>query len=497
MILMYHKIAPEVKSIWWVSPNAFHMQMCELEGMEVVRLDEYDPENPSHVVITFDGVYSNVCQFALPILKRFEYPFELFISGDSIGRTNEFDSVEPSTSFASIEELNLMVESGGRVQWHSKSHRRIVSAELSKEELLEELNIPDSLKASFSSEHFKWFAYPHGQFDDETKSIVSEKFIGGIACENGSKTDLFALPRITVKENTKLSSTKISCIVASYNYGRFLPDALDSVLRQTVRPDEMIIIDDGSNDETLEIAQDYAAMYPKLIKIVSNETNQGIVKTFNKAVRISTGDFILILGADNRLLSNYIEECARILRKKPDVGIAYTDFYLFGDRARVLFASWNPEFRGRELSQDYFEIKFPVFSESSLQLLKSGRNFIHGSSMFRREAFDEAGGYVEREGKPEDYDLFLRIIDKGWRAEKAGLTGLEYRQHSKDQINLRLGMANLASHYYRQKKRLESENARLLEKIDSQSFALERRIKNILRSAKRLLRKVLEKRGRQ
>ena len=67
MILLYHKVYLESPTEWWVDSNDFWRQMYELQNYEVVNLADYDPNNPEHVVITFDGVYENVFQFALPV----------------------------------------------------------------------------------------------------------------------------------------------------------------------------------------------------------------------------------------------------------------------------------------------------------------------------------------------------------------------------------------------------------------------------------------------
>ena len=93
MILMYHKIYPDSPTMWWVDVDNFYRQMCELKCRKVVSLDDYDPADPDHVVITFDGVYKNVLTFAAPILKDFGYPFELFVTSDYIGKDNSFDTV--------------------------------------------------------------------------------------------------------------------------------------------------------------------------------------------------------------------------------------------------------------------------------------------------------------------------------------------------------------------------------------------------------------------
>ena len=69
MILMYHKVAPETPTMWWVSADAFYRQMWELRGKKVVYLNDYVAGDESNVCITFDGIYDNVYKFAVPILS--------------------------------------------------------------------------------------------------------------------------------------------------------------------------------------------------------------------------------------------------------------------------------------------------------------------------------------------------------------------------------------------------------------------------------------------
>src|SRR5690606_34614224 len=101
---------------------------------------------------------------------------------------------------------------------------------------------------------------------------------------------------------------KIACIIASYNYGPFLIEAIESVLRQTILPNEILITDDCSDDETQEIGESYARNYPSLISYNRNSENLGVVDHFNKAVNLTSAEYVFFLGADNRILSNYIEE---------------------------------------------------------------------------------------------------------------------------------------------------------------------------------------------
>ena len=94
----------------------------------MVTLDEYDPQNPKHMVFTFDGIYENVYQYAFPILKKWDYPFELFVGGSVIGQGNEFDTAEPHARFVTMKQLQDMARHKGRILWHTKSHKSFAKA---------------------------------------------------------------------------------------------------------------------------------------------------------------------------------------------------------------------------------------------------------------------------------------------------------------------------------------------------------------------------------
>jgi len=456
MILMYHKIAPDSPSMWWVTVNNFYRQMFELGNKQVVYLDEYDPENKNHVVITFDGVYRNILTYAAPVLEKFGYPFELFITSDYVGKANEFDTVEPPADFASITELLLLQQKGGRMQWHTKSHPDLKN-ELNTDLIDNELTIPYE-KGYLEENSFKWFAYPYGNFNDGVVDRVKKHFKGAVSCNQGSDTDFFKLNRLTVTNETRLSKETISCIIPSYNYGQFLSEAIESVLRQTIVPDEIIIADDCSTDMTGEIAMYYKKKHPKLISYFKNAENMGIVPHFNKAVSLARGSYIVFLGADNCFQSNYIEECASVLNQYSDVGIAYTDFLLFGSRAKKMYAEFKPEYQS-VIGHDFFKIEFPEAEDIDvMERLKQG-NFIHGSSMYRRSCYEKIGGYKSSTEEPEDYNFFLSAVKNGFKVKKANNTTLQYRQHSLDQANHSFGNQKLVNFYKIRVKELEAELA--------------------------------------
>ncbi len=469
MILMYHKIHPDTPTMWWVSVDEFYRQLCELRGKDVVYLDDYDPQDPNQVVITFDGVYQNVVDFALPLLKKFEYPFELFIAGDHVGKDNGFDSVdkrtgeetgEPLSYFADSAGLKKLVEGGGRLQWHSRSHPNLTT--LSKSEIQKELKVPQKFK-KLDPNGFTWFAYPHGEFNDEVIKETRDNFSGGLSVIQGNDTDSYVLNRLTVVNDTMLSDTTIGVAIPCYNYGSYLVEAIQSVLNQTRPVDKILIIDDGSSDNTQEIARVYVERY-KHIEFIRHEKNRGIIPTFNRAIKTLNTDYVCLLGADNRFMSNYIEEATRVLDSDESVGIAYTDFALFGPLASSMFSRFPKDHRGESIDHKIYPVHFPEFTPERAKKIEKA-NFIHGSSVYRKSIFDAVGGYKESK-TAEDHDLFTRIIKTGWAAGKAQNTFLEYRQHSRTQVNAQLISQDELLFYRSQIPPLRQE----LEQIKSSKF---------------------------
>ncbi|MEH1784547.1 MAG: glycosyltransferase [Nostoc sp.] len=266
---------------------------------------------------------------------------------------------------------------------------------------------------------------------------------------------------VSITNEIKLPTATIAVIISAYNQESFIIEAIESVLRQIRLPDEILISDDASDDNTYQIADSYRIQYPTLIKINRNVENLGIVKNFNKAVSLTNSEYISILNADDRYRSDFIEKTSLVLDQYPDVGIAYSDFALFGSRAKTTYNSLSLDRRGLIKANKFFIVNFPNFNEKTKEELLTKGNFIHGASLFRRQAFEEVGGYVYQETIPEDYYLFSQMVRQGWNARRIPLPLLEYRQYSKSQTNTRLATFAQLQFYKHTAEALYSEVQRL------------------------------------
>ena len=232
---------------------------------------------------------------------------------------------------------------------------------------------------------------------------------------------------------------RISVIITSYNYSRYLDEAINSVLNQTRIPDELLLIDDGSIDDSYSKMLRYAEGNVQLIRVIHHQKNLGIVATFSEAVEASIGDYIVFFGADNYFEPDYIEKCSTVLDEDPHVAIAYTDYVLFGPRAEKVYSAQRDDWKDNQ-SSERFKVVFPEFEKVGIEELRKN-NFIHGSSMYRRLAYFEVGGYkqVREGGSPEDHNLFVRILSQHkWTAVKVPDTLIMYRQHSEEQANIKV-----------------------------------------------------------
>lgn len=233
-------------------------------------------------------------------------------------------------------------------------------------------------------------------------------------------------------------SHTVAVVVANYNYGRYLREAIQSLEEQFLPPDEVVVIDDASTDDSeIVLAELEAHGY----RVVRNTVNLGPVETFRKAISLTRSDLVFVLGADNRLRPDYISRSVAALEQEPGCAVAYSDMLLFGGLAGKLAASTGATHIGRSTGEnwDVFRWRLPPPTPDVLATFAE-RNFVGGSSMFRRDAYEAVGGYRKVTG-PEDHDLFYRIWKAGGGLAHIPACLLEYRQHSPAQANTVLGLA--------------------------------------------------------
>ena len=199
---------------------------------------------------------------------------------------------------------------------------------------------------------------------------------------------------------------RVSVVIPCFNYGCYLSETVESVLSQTLRELEVIIVDDGSEDNSREVAQRLVAAHPGAsIRLICQPNSGSPGAARNTGVEQASGEYILCLDADDILAPDYLRACVSALDGHPEAAIAYGDLQMFGDSHQLVDTrSWN--------------------ARAELEA-----NFIGSASVFRRTAFEAVGGYAPELGY-EDWDFWIGCIDHGWEAVKAPGALWYYRVHS-------------------------------------------------------------------
>jgi peptidoglycan/xylan/chitin deacetylase (PgdA/CDA1 family) len=171
--------------------------MFWLRKYEVVTLGNYNPNNPRQVVLRFDDGYKGVVKYALPILKFFNYPFEVFIVEKYYNIGNKGNK-----TFMNREDLGKILKNNGHLQYHTKTHPDLTT--ISDEKTLrEEIICPNHIKI-LDEAGFNFFAYPYWKYNTKILKIVRDNYQGGLS-GNGFATqhDHFALDCIKTDSKTR------------------------------------------------------------------------------------------------------------------------------------------------------------------------------------------------------------------------------------------------------------------------------------------------------
>ncbi|MCX8533631.1 glycosyltransferase [Chryseobacterium luquanense] len=139
----------------------------------------------------------------------------------------------------------------------------------------------------------------------------------------------------------------ISVALCTYNGEKYLSEQLDSIFLQSVYVDEIVICDDLSTDQTLEVIQSYLDKYPERIKLIVNEQNLGYVKNFEKAISKTTGDLIFLSDQDDIWLKNKVETVLNEFKNHPTKNVFSHDLEILSENGEIIKTSFweSPNFK--------------------------------------------------------------------------------------------------------------------------------------------------------
>lgn len=207
----------------------------------------------------------------------------------------------------------------------------------------------------------------------------------------------------------------ISVIIPSYKYAHYLKECVESVRRQTYPVHEIIVVSDGSPDNTVEVCKELG------VRCIEKE-NGGLSSARNAGIREATGTHITCLDADDKLVPGAIEEHVRLLTN--DKSIAQCALMEFGER---------------------HVINVPPVKTSLQQVMQA--NTVYCNALFPRKAWEDVGGFDESDIMRlgyEDWECWIRMLAAGYHVNTSEFIALRYRVHEGQ-------MTQATSHPNRQK----------------------------------------------
>lgn len=190
---------------------------------------------------------------------------------------------------------------------------------------------------------------------------------------------------------------KVSIIMGIYNCSSTLSEAIDSIIAQTYTNWELIMCDDGSKDNTYDVALSYKEKYPNKIILIKNEKNLGLNKTLNRCLENATGEYIARMDGDDISLPLRFEKEVSFLDEHPEYAIVSSPMIYFDE---------NGEWGESKAIENPTNLDFVT-----------GTPFCHAPCMVRKEAYKEVNGYStdDRTLRAEDYNLWFRLYSMGYK----------------------------------------------------------------------------------
>ena len=203
-------------------------------------------------------------------------------------------------------------------------------------------------------------------------------------------------------------NSDVTVVITCYNYGRFLEECIESALSQVLPPKKVIVINDGSTDNTEYVLKKYKNN--KMLEIIS-QSNSGVVASKNKAMRMVSTKWIIFLDADDKLDANYIKDTT-YLAIANGLDLVYTDSILFGSKNEV--------------------VAYKDYSHRDLYY----SNYIHNSALMRTDILNLVGGYRNIDAF-EDWEMYIRYSKFTHHIARLPKPLLFYRQHEKSSAESR------------------------------------------------------------
>ncbi|MEL1240097.1 glycosyltransferase family 2 protein [Flavobacterium flavipallidum] len=206
----------------------------------------------------------------------------------------------------------------------------------------------------------------------------------------------------------------VTIVVVSYNHSKYIKENLDSIKKQSYPNIELIIGDDASLDNSVEVFESWlqANQYSAITNF--HKKNTGLATTLNECIGLANGKYIKLIAADDFFHFDYIKNCVALF-ETTNADLIYTKAYGVDENSKIL----NEDFFGS-----------PEFKNNKeLRALLYNGNFISGAAFIVRKSVYNKIGYYQRDVLLEDYDLVLKMLNSGLVIKYLPQSLLYYRRH--------------------------------------------------------------------
>jgi CMP-N-acetylneuraminic acid synthetase len=200
----------------------------------------------------------------------------------------------------------------------------------------------------------------------------------------------------------------VTVYIPCHNYGKYLSKAVDSVLAQSMESWEIIIIDDGSEDETHLICQRYLERFPGKVRVIRNEPARGLQYNANRALEFARGKYVMRLDADDWLDESALLVMSHCLEQHPEVALVFPNYFYVDAEGRYL----GVEDR-KKIGPESRHLDLPA----------------HGAcTMVRKRVMKTIGGYDEAHNAQDGWELWLKVLNR-YEIRNIATPLFYYRQH--------------------------------------------------------------------
>jgi glycosyltransferase involved in cell wall biosynthesis len=233
-----------------------------------------------------------------------------------------------------------------------------------------------------------------------------------------------------IRENHQSQNTPlVSIIVITYNSARFVLETLESANAQTYENIELIVSDDASTDDTVEICRNWLnENQDRFVRteLITVPENTGIPANCNRGVKAARGEWIKLIAGDDAFYNDAIENFVELIRDKPEIKVLFSFLDEFLENLKdVDFISKRP----KNANSDFFNPQISA-NEQYLKLLLHDLISFTPTAFMYREVIISVGGFDESFKLIEDYPMWLKLTRAGYKLHFASHTSVMYRKHS-------------------------------------------------------------------